>query len=297
MRKFYHLIKTLYLKFRARIELIRYGKPRVLSSIETVDLILNNDLSVSRFGDGEFDIINGKPIKFQEYDKDLSDRLKKVLKNENANNLVCVPAIYSNKILKTLKYKSKIFWLDYIINNHRNYMKYINLHELYGDSCFSRPYIRYKSSSNNISEELFKKIKLLWDNKNILIVEGKYSRLGVDNDLFTNTKSIKRILCPSKNAFSKFDKIVKSIVKNYNGELILIALGPTATVLVDELLNYNIKAIDIGHLDLEYEWFNQKATDKTPIKNKNVNEISNNDNISDEITDDIYNKSILEVIE
>jgi len=43
---------------------------------------------------------------------------------------------------------------------------------------------------------MFKKLKKIWDGKDIIIIESEKSRLGVGNDLFDNTKSIKRILCP-----------------------------------------------------------------------------------------------------
>ena len=47
----------------------------------------------------------------------------------------------------------------------------------------------------------------------VLLVEGEKSRLGVGNDLFENTGSVKRILCPSENAYEKYDEILKEILK------------------------------------------------------------------------------------
>ena len=38
-------------------------------------------------------------------------------------------------------------------------------------------------------------------------------------------------------------------------KLILIALGPTATVLSYDLYKLGYHVIDIGHADIEYEWF------------------------------------------
>ncbi|MBW7986337.1 DUF1792 domain-containing protein [Lactobacillus helveticus] len=35
----------------------------------------------------------------------------------------------------------------------------------------------------------------------MLIIEGKYSRSGEGNNLFSNANSVSRIICPSKNAF------------------------------------------------------------------------------------------------
>lgn len=52
--------------------------------------------------------------------------------------------------------------------------------------------------------------------------------------------------------------------------LVLAALGPTATVLAYDLCNKGYQAIDIGHLDVEYEWFLRKDVVGTPLEFKYV---------------------------
>ena len=76
--------------------------------------------------------------------------------------------------------------------------------------------------------------------------------------------------------------------------LILIALGPTATVLAYDLSKQGYQAIDIGHLDVEYEWFLQSASDKCIIKNKYVNEVDNRE-VSD-LSDPEYQDQVISVI-
>ena len=46
-----------------------------------------------------------------------------------------------------------------------------------------------------------------------MLIEGYFSRNGIGNDLFNNAKSIKRILCPPKNAFFVYDKIINEVKK------------------------------------------------------------------------------------
>ena len=43
-----------------------------------------------------------------------------------------------------------------------------------------------------------KKLKKLWDKKDIIIIEGEHTRFGIGNNLLDNAKSFKRIICPSK---------------------------------------------------------------------------------------------------
>ena len=45
--------------------------------------------------------------------------------------------------------------------------------------------------------QYIKKLKKIWEQKDVVIIQGETSRLGVYNDLFDNIKSIERILCPS----------------------------------------------------------------------------------------------------
>ena len=117
------------------------------------------------------------------------------------------------------------------------------------------------------------RLKKIWNNKDILLIEGEKSRLGIGNDLFDNVKSIQRILAPNRNAFKHYNDILKEVCKyNPADYLILLALGPTATILAYDLALKGYQAIDIGHVDIEYEWFKMGATHKVPVPNKFVNE-------------------------
>ena len=118
----------------------------------------------------------------------------------------------------------------------------------------------------------FQFIKNIWKDKDIVIIEGEESRLGIGNDLFNNASSIERILAPKRDAFDKYSKILNEAKKLDKNKLILLALGPTATVLAYDLSKLGYQAIDIGHIDIEYEWFLQGAKEKVAIENKYVGE-------------------------
>ena len=75
------------------------------------------------------------------------------------------------------------------------------------------------------AESQFEKLKRLWENKNLLIVEGATSRSGVGNDLFDQALSIKRIVCSSHCAYKDVDAIESTIRKYADNHLILIMLA------------------------------------------------------------------------
>ena len=53
----------------------------------------------------------------------------------------------------------------------------------------------------------------------------------------------------------------------------VLALGPTASILAAELSRFDIQALDVGHIDVEYEWYLSGAKEKTAIVGKYVNEV------------------------
>ena len=70
---------------------------------------------------------------------------------------------------------------------------------------------------------------------------------------------------PQENAFDRYDIILSCIKQYYQGELIILALGMTATVLAYDLAKEKMRALDLGHIDVEYEWYRMGATHKLPI--------------------------------
>ena len=151
-------------------------------------------------------------------------------------------------------------------------------------------------ASKSKSGEWFLLLQKIWEQRDIVFIEGEKSRLGVGNDLFANTHSIKRILCPPRNAFDKYNTILSEATKLDKNSLILVALGPTATVLAYDLHKLGYQAIDIGHVDIEYEWCNMKVTHKVKIPNKFVNEQPGGDNVNS-VNEEAYYNQIISKIE
>ncbi|WP_436340812.1 SP_1767 family glycosyltransferase [Lactobacillus johnsonii] len=267
---------------------------RVRSIDETLDRILNKNKSIVRFGDGELYLINKKEIGYQTYDENLSKRLKHILlQGSNDKYDVALPDVFDG--LEAYGMYAKVYYMnDFFPRNRKDLAEIESTNNIYSNAFISRPYMdRIDKSKSAI---WFDKLKQIWKNKDILIVEGTLTRSGVGNDLFTNTKSIKRILAPSKNAYQKIDQIERMIRENAEDRLILLMLGPTAKVVVDDLRDLNNQLIDLGHIDSEYEWFKMGATYKVRLKNKHTAEFNFDDNIG-AIHDQTYENEIIGKIE
>lgn len=136
----------------------------------------------------------------------------------------------------------------------------------------------------------------IWDGRDITIIEGGKTRFGVGNDLISNAKSCERILGPAVNAFGRYDELLEQARKIGRDRLVLIALGHTATVLAYDLAAEGYQALDIGHLDIEYEWFLRGADKKIPVEGKYVNEAPLGRDVPETISDEKYNSEIIRII-
>ena len=263
---------------------------QIVSPEETLNELINNNKSISRFGDGEFNLIFGNNIGFQKANKILSKRLKKILESNEDGLLIGLPNSLNFEYLDKFNDISKNYWLKYIDKNKFK-LRLFKKDKIYYSSFITRFYIAYKDKSG--VSKYIKKLKKIWNKKDILIIEGEKSRLGIGNDLFNNTNSITRIICPIKNAFNLYDKILKEALKVNKNKLILLAIGPTSTVLAYDLYKAGYQVIDIGHVDIEYEWYLRNVTTKVKIEGKYVNEIKTGINDIIDIKDKVYFNQII----
>ena len=190
---------------------------------------------------------------------------------------------------------SGTFWIEWGKNGHheqiiRMIRAYAGRDYLFGDSQITRPYIDWATDER--ARRTFPMLKRLWEGRDILLVEGEQTRMGVGNDLFDDATSVKRILAPAVDAFEHRNEIQETILANYHGELILMALGPTATILAADFAGMEIQALDIGNVDIEYEWFLRGAKERVAIPGKFTNEAKDGRGFS-ECRDEKYLRQII----
>lgn len=237
-----------------------------MSIEETIQRIIDTNTSIIRFGDGEFTGLSGKDIPFfQILSEDFHKKLEESILSINLDNLlICLPETMTN--LKAFNKKSQRIWVCNFADNYRTYMKYTTPDYLYGNAFISRPYMIYKDKSR--CDIIFEKLLSIFSGKRIVLIEGKFSRSGVGNDLFKNAESVERIICPANNAFMKYEDILQSAFKFPKDRLFLIAIGPTSKPVALELIKKGYWVLDIGHIDSEYDWYlnNSQKKERNPIK-------------------------------
>ena len=255
---------------------------------QTLDYIIENQSSIIRFGDGEMDLILGKSIPYQVYDENLASQLKEIISLQSDEKLVIgLPNVFSER--SNFTPAAEAFWKGHLEHHLKDYVELARA-DWYGTTFVSRPYIDYVDKSQSFSQ--FEKLKQIWKNEDILIVEGVTSRSGVGNDLFDGANSIKRIICPSHNAYSRIEEIQEAVLQYVENRLILCMLGPTAKILSYNLFKKGYRVLDIGHIDSEYEWMKMGADTKIKLHHKHTAE-HNFDQDIEFIEDETYNDQIL----
>ncbi|RRR09877.1 SP_1767 family glycosyltransferase, partial [Streptococcus pneumoniae] len=255
---------------------------------ETLDYIIEHNSSLVRFGDGEINVLAGHSIPYQNYDEELVSTMRDIIVQESREDLVvCLPDAFTDRFRFTSW--AIPFWKNHM-DHYMDFYRELCSDSWYGSTFVSRPYIDFEDKSQ--AKAQFEKLKSIWKNRDLLIVEGETSRSGVGNDLFDEANSIKRIVCPSHNAFSSVYEIEQEIEKHAAGCLILCMLGPTAKVLAYHLSQKGYQVLDIGHIDSEYEWMKMGAKTKVKFAHKHTAEYNFDQDI-EFIEDDTYNNQIV----
>lgn len=262
-----------------RREAIEVIYPKILPAEEAVREIIQNHKSLSRFGDYEFALMHMKRrAKYQVIDPELAYRLREIIRTDREDILIAIADNYGSLERYTQEAAEDIrLYMNPEVR--REHMDALDLNKTYYDAYLSRPYILYKDKVN--AGKRFEALKQIWKNQDVLIVEGAQTRWGVGNDLLDAVRSVRRIIAPSENAFSRYQDILSYVKKVAANELILIALGATATVLAYDLSLAGLWAVDIGHLDLEYEWYRADLKEKGDISYKYVNEVNKGNQVTD----------------
>lgn len=230
----------------------------IFSFKKTIKIIAKENISTARIGDGELQWIDGVNRLYEPYSEKMAEDLLQVIKNKRKNLFICInPQIILKKCFNTHKAEKKYY--NILLKNHfLMVFKYIPKLRRYGNASITWLHRDYVEKSIEKTNNIYLSFKEIWNDKRILVVEGVNVKFGMESGFLNNAHRVNRVICPDKNSYNIIDTIyneILSIEKFYN--IVLFALGPTATILVYRLsfLNSNTKFIDIGSLDEDYLMF------------------------------------------
>lgn len=239
---------------------------RVMSIDETIEELIRSEKSIVRFGDSDIVMMCGRETIVQDRAPELGEKIVRILRCEQENLLVGIPDIFEG--LSQYTPKSQRFWKNHLLIFRHVYAKNCVTDRPYCNAFLSRMYYNYADKS--LCGPWIAKFRRVWDDKDLVVVEGAGTHNGVENDLLDNAHSVQRIVCPPTNAWQVYDKILKACLEFEKDRLFLVSLGSTAKALTSDLVGKGYRVIDIGNLDMEYEWFLCGAEKKEAILKHSV---------------------------
>ena len=282
-------LKNIRYEIAADVTAQKYRFPIIKNRMCAVEQIVNERKSLIRFGDGEFEIMAGKnrPV-FQKFDEKLSNRMRQVITTKDDRILLAIANNYGNLDEYTEEVADGI--REYMTEEVRKFhYSVLDFDKVYYDAYMFKCYYPYRDKDSTL--ERVQLVKQIWNKRNVVIVEGEETRSGVGNDLFDNTNSLKRILCPTQDAFSQYEEILKKAIKIDKNNLVLIALGPAGKVLAYDLVQVGYQVVDVGQIDMDYEWYLAGQGIRVPIANKYVSQLP--PAVVEEVHDKVYKEQII----
>lgn len=268
------MIKKLVKDILAQIDysLYRMGWKKCVIKVhsvdETIEELIQTDKSMIRYGDGEITMIRGRSLKLQQVKPEIIEGLKRMLGYQYDGMIVTIPEIFDD--LSIYRRESRQFWKDHLLFSRKEYEKYCNPEREYYNTSISRFYYATSDRDKSNCDRWIANIKQIWKDKDVVVVEGERTHNGVGNDLLDTARTVERIIGPSSDAYEKLDEILTCCKKYQKDRLFLISLGIAAKFLTEKLFLEGYRALDIGNLDMEYEWYLQKADKKVPVQKHEV---------------------------
>lgn len=245
---------------------ILHNKIKVHSIDETIDELLHTEKSMVRFGDGEIVMIKGRDLVLQKAQPEIAEGLKKILVYPYDDLIVTIPGVFDT--LSDHTKESRQFWRDHLLMCRKTYEKYCNPDRVYYSTFISRCY--YFAKDKNRCAQWYDGIRDIWKDRSVVVVEGERSHNGVGNDLLDRAAGVERIICPPKDAYGSLNRILEACMQYDKDRMFLLSVGVAAKFIAMELFEKGYRVLDIGNLDMEYEWYVRGADHKIPLEKHEI---------------------------
>jgi hypothetical protein len=202
--------------------------PQVIGEFKTINAVLSGK-SLARFGDGELKLMDGGGYMREPGCAELGSELLKVLQDPDVNCLVGIPTMSP----AGPKYDN---WMRHA----ERFAKILRPN----DVCYHSAFITRPDSAPWINVGKFAaKVESIWKDKRVAVLSEPENKIVKAVRL--SAKRMKKIPCPSREAYAEIDRLEDEIVRS-KPEVALLCCGPTATCLANRLASRGIHAVDIG---------------------------------------------------
>lgn len=209
-----------------------------LSFLDTLQVLADEELSFSRFGDGELKLMlrPDYKLRFQQNSPQVAAALRETLRNPAPDMLVGFPHVFRD-----------LHWTNVWCDIWGQFKPIATEFSRVGNAHVSRPIFFQNAGQQGV--EAWRKV---WDRRSVTVITGKGSRFELSRALFDNCTSVSFVDSVPINAMDDIDRLVDA-AGSVSTDLFLISLGPAGTALANRLAHTGRRAIDVGHISDSYE--------------------------------------------
>jgi hypothetical protein len=207
----------------------------------TLERIVRERLSFTRFGDGELRIMLRPEfnLRFQRWSSGLADDLRAVLTYDGFDPgrlFVGFPYPYRS-----------LYWSDLWLDIWPDLRPLLRTDIPYGTTHVTRPIFFERMGQDGV--DLWRQV---WQDREVCFVTGESSRFEVVPALFDNVASSRFVHSTAVNAYNDLPRLMKKLADEDPGVLYLVALGPAGTLVTAWLARMGRWAIDVGHISASW---------------------------------------------
>jgi hypothetical protein len=213
------------------------------SMAQTLDAVHEGRLSLARFGDGEFLLMANADhsIRFQRNAPGLRSDL---------SNAMNPDWLAPGRVMVALPppFRGNLHWLGVWIGTWKLVKSLLAPGAQYGNTLISRPAFFLQEGAAGIAQW-----RRLWEGREVLVVTGRGSRFELLPALFDGAGKVDFLYASPEHAYADREEIMKGVIARATPDMIvLLSLGPTATILAHRIAAAGIQALDIGHISASY---------------------------------------------
>jgi hypothetical protein len=221
-----------------RREVATQMQSKQLDFMDTIDVLRDERKSFARYGDGEFRLMYRREhkLKFHRNSPELMAALERVLVDPAPGTLIGMPHFFTG-----------VHWSIVFAETWHHVGPLLAGQERFGQAHVTRPMF-----FEEYGRDAVEAWRSVWAGRDAVLVTGTGSRFDLVPALFGSLASTHEIFSTPTDAFHDLPRLIDEIEAS-GRDLVLLSLGPAATVAADMLARRGIQALDIGHLSASYE--------------------------------------------
>lgn len=228
--------------------------PLVSTQLETAQYLYFTNSSLIRFGDSEITLIWGIDVKKQKANKELSKRMNESFHCTNDNVALAIPNAFS--YYPYYDRATTRFWrkytnvTDWIKNNYNHSRQYFDAH-------ISAVYETTSVTHCVNIDKFYETMRNIWRDKDIVILRGNNGEV-YEYDVYDSARSQTVYYGLANNSWSNYLEYKNLLMNEDPNKLFIISLGHLSKILVYDLAMEGRRALDLGHLAKDYEYYMRK---------------------------------------